>query len=267
VEVKLEKTIRKDELMENNAVPKANEASGKLTNRSKQKAGVVPAGFRILTGTEEIKNAAGILQKKLAANAVEYKVSVVSLGKTCLVHWHAKLGFWSTVGVGKGGRIQMRFGLDYPRKRKTVALAAQFNIPMKGSRSAGAFVADAQGNIYLAHSGNIAPGLRGGGKRAFRPLYQTYGKRQKEMVTLPNGKKRWMILVTRLNDAQAAKRIGSFVRKVAKLKLRMNKSVARKRRTPKLVMVKRKQPVRGTAQQKTSVAVGTLPLPKPAVAS
>ena len=72
--------------MKANTALKTNAASGKLATRSKQKAPVIPTGFQVLTGAEEIKKAGGTLKQLLAANAKEHKVSVTSLGKTCLVH-------------------------------------------------------------------------------------------------------------------------------------------------------------------------------------
>lgn len=185
----------------------------------------------VLTERSEIKKAIQRLTKVLAAGS-RHACKIVSRGenKKRRVHWHPRERYWSWVGKSSDGRMHVcKFGVEDASRRKNLAMTVQFIMPIRGSAMlpAGRFVSDDRGRVYLAHSGNVAPGMKGGGRNNFRSRYKRYGKCRKVTIDWPGGKKRWLILVTRLDHPRAVARIGLFIRKVAKIKILMKRWEAR----------------------------------------
>lgn len=106
------------------------------------------------------------------------------------------------------------FGLGDPFTG-TPAIAVEVNAPLEGrsGRVAGAFVRDAQGRVWLAHSGKVGGGARGVGAAAFSAWYEQRGA---EPATVDGA--RPMFLIGALDDPLLSRRIGEFVERVLDFK-------------------------------------------------
>jgi hypothetical protein len=81
-------------------------------------------------------------------------------------------------------------------------------------RCAGLFVRDADGVIYVTHSGKIGGGRKGIGKSAFLSNYR--GAR--ETVGWPDGSDSEVIVIGRIDGARLAAQVADFIREVQRFK-------------------------------------------------
>lgn len=98
------------------------------------------------------------------------------------VNWHGSAGVWGLFvsqpqdhQSGKLlGHFWIAFGVDDPRKYKSLSITVQMNPPQEGEdrRIAGVFLRDEAGRFYVGHTGKVGGGRPGIGQQAFREFAQ-----------------------------------------------------------------------------------------------
>jgi hypothetical protein len=188
--------------------------------------------LRPVIGSSEIKHSMVTLKELLTADSIRFRRKVSSRGgsKEWDIFWQEELHFWSHIEPEiKKRQYRCVFGVTDPNARAVLSMTVQFNLPMKGKniRRAGRFVQDERGKIWLAQSGNVSPGVRGGGRSMFRKLYRAQGGAYPtKRVKWPGGRNRSLILVTALDDPRAARKIGRFVHEVDRIKEKIKRGTA-----------------------------------------
>jgi hypothetical protein len=134
------------------------------------------------------------------------------------VYWNPRLRFWTLL---RRLKIQERywccFGTKDATKYPGFSITGQINPPVKGfdRRVGGAFVCDAQGRVYIAHSGKIGGGRTGIGKSAFVAAYR--GKNWQRVVW-PDKLETEMIVIGRVDSAHLQDQVAHFVREIDRFK-------------------------------------------------
>jgi len=110
---------------------------------------------------------------------------------------------WCAFGTGS---------IDLPM----LSITVEINPPTRGiyRRTAGLFLRDGQGKVFLAHSGKVGGGKKGVGKTAFLKSYR--GPRVE--VLWPDGNRSKALLISALDSNLLATNIGNFVEKVRRFK-------------------------------------------------
>lgn len=187
--------------------------------------------YRFLSDAAAIQRNIKTFEQLLRADATHHRRLLISRGGTRrhTVHWHEDPGYWSySRRQIEADRYRCVFGLTSPIAHRYLRMTVQFNMPLAGANipTAGRLIRDSYGRIWLAHSGNVAPGVKGGGRTAFRKVFRGRGEYRAEKIPLPDGKHKWFILVARLDDPKAVIKIGCFVQKVNQVKLRLRQLAA-----------------------------------------
>jgi hypothetical protein len=179
--------------------------------------------FRALTTGQDCLAAWKKLKEALEKSATkiyrDHAVGSQASTEYCDVHWNDKQRFWCFLSKPdpNDGRYWCPFGIDDPAHAKTLSITVEINPPLQGinRKVAGAFVLDSEGHIYLAHSGRIGGGKKGIGKSTFVTSYR-HGNWQH--VSWPDGSRKPMVILGRLDTPDLPTQIGNFVRAVARFK-------------------------------------------------
>lgn len=135
------------------------------------------------------------------------------------LNWNAREGFWICADAFPDkDRWIFLFGIDDPGGDEFTRLVCEINPPKAGinRRCAGLFARDADGAVWLTHSGKIGGGRKGIGKSAFLPTYR--GARA--LVAWEDKPESEVIVIGRVDSEKFARHIANFVREVERFKTR-----------------------------------------------
>jgi len=132
------------------------------------------------------------------------------------VAWNPNEQFWLCSSYSKDSRWVFFFGAGKPVAHRMNHIACEINPPKEGinRRCAGLFVRDAEGTIYLTHSGKVGGGRAGIGKSTFLSHYRG----APETVVWPDGKKSEVIVLGRIDGARFSEQVANFIREVQRYK-------------------------------------------------
>ena len=130
--------------------------------------------------------------------------------RTQQVSWiDAPHSFWCASSDTHDTRFSLGFGTQDPRTRQSLSITAWIN-PAKGTaaHSSGAFVRDADGAVYLCHTGKVGGGKKGVGKHAFLEWLDRSPSRSHPRLQVDG---RDLVLVARLGSDSLVADIASYV--------------------------------------------------------
>ena len=173
-----------------------------------------------ITDGKKIKAAFDLLSRSARRNS---RRIVATLGwqggnRTLRTYWNAELGIWAVFDLNEAkDRYWCCYGTQNPSEQKMVQIACEINPPREGfdRRSAGVFLTDESGQIYLGHSGKIGGGRKGIGKLGFLTFYRG---RNLETVRWPDGKESDVIVLGSINGPRILAHIALFVKEVERFK-------------------------------------------------
>jgi hypothetical protein len=134
-----------------------------------------------------------------------------------LLHWHEPPGFWVRCRLIRGSRYGCTFGTVNPKfQYGSLHQICQINPSIKGiGRSCGGvLLRDANSHVYLAHTGGIAGGTRGIGKKAFLEHYD----RKLTPIVWPGGKEERVVVLGRVGSKSFCGRLYRYIRAVEDFK-------------------------------------------------
>ena len=173
-----------------------------------------------LTSRAETRKAFRLLSQNLTRNCTKLVRFVVWKGGRGKypVYWNPRLRFWTLRRLPKRqGRYWCCLGTKDATKYGSFSITAQINPPVKDfDRSVGAaFLSDAQGRVYVAHSGKVGAGRSGIGKSAFVAAYH---EKNWQQVIWPDKKETEMIVIERVDGAHLQDQIAHFVGEIDRFK-------------------------------------------------
>ena len=177
--------------------------------------------LRLVTNRDESKKAFATFKERFARGAhifPDHGIGYQGGGQQCDVFWHDALGVWGLFEPRVvNGRYWICYGLQNPADTSMLTITVETNPPIEGvnRRCAGAFLRDGQGNLYIAHSGNVGGGRKGIGKTAFRAYAQNEPWKD---VVWPNGEHSEYRAISRLDASDLPARMAEFVLEVARFK-------------------------------------------------
>ena len=175
--------------------------------------------LRPLTRADEIADTLSALELALTQGSQPLKRTIGYRGGSGehTVYWHPHHRFWAAVHPYYDNRHSCVYGTMDPTRETHLSSVCEINPPVKGfdRRCAGVFLRDAEGRIYLGHSGKIGGGRPGIGKRAFTQFARDANWRS---VTWPDGETTRVIVIGRIDDVDLASRVAAFVRTVEEFK-------------------------------------------------
>lgn len=130
------------------------------------------------------------------------------------VYWQPALEFWATLRRGQTSYL-CGYGLMNPALSPSLELTVQIN-PTRvftGNSAAGAFLADGEGNFWLAHTGVLT---KGHGSLGTQFIDQYEGP--VELIDWPNGKAKTLLVIGQINDSAFLKLLAQYVKTVAEFK-------------------------------------------------
>jgi hypothetical protein len=138
------------------------------------------------------------------------------------VHWHRPAGIWGVFqkqppDQGKGAaRFWNCFGIADPGKDTMLSITVEMNPPHEGEdrRTAGVFLRDEAGRLYVGHSGKVGGGRPGIGQQAFREFSPQLAWKE---IGTPKGI-REIVVFGPLQAGKLPGMLSPFVRTVAKFK-------------------------------------------------
>jgi hypothetical protein len=134
------------------------------------------------------------------------------------VHWRPGEQIWAILDADfAGNRYWCAFGTQDPTLASGLTLVCEINPPVEGvnRRCAGLFVRDADGRIYLTHSGRVGGGRKGIGKQRFRAFLSDGDVR---WVRWPDGAESDVIVVGQVGEEDLPTRVARFVHAVEQFK-------------------------------------------------
>ena len=174
--------------------------------------------LRPLTQRNDIAQAVRDLTAQLRTGAIRHAMHTVGFpggSRACTLFWRPEDGFWfgSAKLRNKRPRKWMIYGTVDPRNRGVVPITAEICSPLQGVdlRTAGCFVRDELGTVYLAHSGKVGGGTKGVGKSAFVAHYKAGNWMD---VQLPDGTNRRMMILGAVGTAVLPKLLSKFLGEV-----------------------------------------------------
>lgn len=132
------------------------------------------------------------------------------------VSYSPKFDFWWGNDLeNKGSRYWNPFGLKQPKPNSNQQGRCQINCSLSGVKNgiAGLFAKDANGKMYLLHSGNIGGGQKGVGKNSFSNFYTG-----EKIEVIADDKLFEFFVVTRFDSSTFYQNIVSFVKAVYSFK-------------------------------------------------
>jgi hypothetical protein len=183
--------------------------------------GITPVDALIpLTDREEIADAWKALCRSMqrGSQSIERTVGWPGGNGRFTLAWHPDHGIWGVMGPDFAtGRYWFGLGTEDPEPVRMVGLVCEINPPIEGinRRCAGLFARDADGMVYLTHSGKVGGGRRGIGKRQFRAFFADGETRP---VQWPNGSVTEVFPVTPIDADDLPTRLARFVHTVERFK-------------------------------------------------
>ena len=176
--------------------------------------------LKILDDLNEINRLQKELSEKLARNGRPKSLLLGYQGGSDRHqgYWFPKYGIWWS--YGDYGRHWNAFGIadnESNIESKNLSMICQINFPKDKpwQNTAGAFVKDDAGKIFVAHTGGI-----GGGKKGVGPaLFKEYSKFKREYAKGRGGKMQELVLITSLDDKDLISNLGKFVKEIRNIKL------------------------------------------------
>ena len=193
----------------------------------------VPNSFRLITNRDESLRAFRAFKRAFSVDAQVVQGCHVgwSGGTTQAdVCWHEENRVWGVLRAAppqpkrKGGdRFWNCFGISEPRPGASLNITVEINPPHSGEnrRTAGVFLRDQRGRVYVGHSGRVGGGRRGIGLQAFREFSDHLAW---QWIVTPRGARK-IVVFGPLEDGALMERLAPFVNTVAEFK----DSVARRR--------------------------------------
>jgi hypothetical protein len=174
-----------------------------------------------LTTATELSNAYRMFSRSLRTAASEQRTKTIGWpggSNNLKVHNIESQGYWCVFDdnvTSSSERHWCAFGTD-SIDQPMLSITVEINPPTRGiyRRSAGLFLKDEKGRIYLAHSGKVGGGKKGVGKTAFLNFYN--GKRVN--VEWADNDSTSALLISRLDDKFLASNVGAFVHNVQEFK-------------------------------------------------
>ena len=139
------------------------------------------------------------------------------------VYWHEKIRVWGVLRAAppqpkrKGGdRFWNCFGVSEPRPGTSLSITVEINPPHSGENrhTAGVFLRDHKGRVYVGHSGRVGGGRRGVGLQAFREFSDRLSWL---WITTPRGA-REIVVFGPLEDGELPEMLAPFLNTVAEFK-------------------------------------------------
>ena len=173
-----------------------------------------------LVDRQEIAEAWALLQDAMRGGSeqLQRKVGWPGGNGDFTLYWHADQGVWGVLEPDfASGRYWFGLGTEDPRPVRMVSLVCEINPPVEGinRRCAGLFVRDADGVIYLTHSGRVGGGRPGIGKREFVASYNGGDIRP---IQWPDGRVTEAFVIGPVGSDALPARIAHFVHEVERFK-------------------------------------------------
>jgi hypothetical protein len=141
------------------------------------------------------------------------------------VHWHGAVGIWGLF-VPKPRDHQSReplhrfwigFGVADPNQHSSLSITVEINPPHEGEnrRTAGVFLRDELGRLYVGHTGRVGGGRPGIGQPAFRDFAQNLPWQK---IETPQGPRDVVHFGPLQESAQLLEGIARYVHTVARFK-------------------------------------------------
>lgn len=181
--------------------------------------------LQVVNGKSEIAD----LQKQLerTIEKYSYKSGGIIVGtragsERLKVFWLKNENIWFCSKISSGVKIKRywnTFGINEPKWDTNIShsIICEINIPLSGfsRRIAGTYVKDEKGKIYLAHDGSIGGGKKGIGRELFK---NSFRGNDQWMSVCDNKGERETVVITSFKSGGFIKRLGFFVREVARIK-------------------------------------------------
>jgi hypothetical protein len=174
----------------------------------------------VVSGARTIAATMRLMRRRLAGMTVR-NVSISWHGGGAVrgdIVWLRDERFWWRHDAARfAGRHSLMFGYAPEVPALGESATCEINLPAVGidRRLGGAIARDAEGKLYLAHSGKIGGGRSGRHREAFR-AFLAGGNWQK--ARWPDGHAGELLLVAPLDGARLAQQIGHFVHAVHRYK-------------------------------------------------
>lgn len=128
--------------------------------------------LKAITNSHEIREAYEVLVNRLRGGAKRLRRIIGWPHGSGLftAYWHEPERFWAVLSPSmSANRYWLAFGVQDPRKFRTMSITCEINPPKHGAdrRCAGILLRGSRGDLYLGHSGRVGGGRRGVGKRTF----------------------------------------------------------------------------------------------------
>ena len=185
-----------------------------------------PAGqaLTVIADRGEGLRAFELLTLAFAQNATAFRNHAVGWpggSKHFDVYWHPLHEIWGTLqpeppGEKGGGRFWNCFGIADPRREPMLSITVEINPPHQGENRnlGGAFLRNAEGRLFLGHTGKVAGGHPGVSQESFLTFYRDGPWRS---VTAPRGPRRFVIFGP-LDSSAFLEQLSDFVHAVARYK-------------------------------------------------
>jgi hypothetical protein len=200
----------------------------------------------LVTERDESLRAFEAFERAFATGADLFRDRVIGFQSGSLpvdVHWHGSAGIWGLFvrrpwdhQSGKPlDRFWCGFGLADPNQHSSLSITVEINPPHEGEnpRTAGVFLRDELGRLYVGHGGRVGGGRPGIGQRAFREFAQDLTWQE---IATPQGRLRDFVVFGPFQDpALLLDGLARYVHTVARFKDSYLRSVVF---TPVLARVK-----------------------------
>jgi hypothetical protein len=155
---------------------------------------------------------------KSGGKPIETAVGCPGESETLTVTWHADKQLWILLDPTRlANHFWCAFGTEDPSDTAMVSITCEISPPSSGisRRSAGLFITDNNGVVYLAHSGRVGGGRAGTGKAAFLT-----SRNQNDVVPVQfaDGKETDYIVIGQIDADDFLDDVAKFVRTVAEFK-------------------------------------------------
>lgn len=176
--------------------------------------------FRIMDARPEKRRAQAALVGQLQGSAKRFRkvVSWRDGNQEFDVYWHALEQFWSVSDEKQDPTVYWDFyGTDNPEEAKVLYMSCQSTTQQEGNlrKHGGLFLADADENMYLAHTGMIGGGVKGVGKNTF---VREYRGGNWHTIRWPDDVETDVVVVGRIGGPDFPAQLGRFAREVDRVK-------------------------------------------------
>jgi hypothetical protein len=136
------------------------------------------------------------------------------------VFWNNRVKLWYAYNF-EPDKHWLSYGLNNPEKSNYLSAMVQTCIPIQGMNKSygGVLLKNADGKVYLAHTGNIGGGKDGVCKSEFVSYYQKiYNQKGMAITTWTDGSTSDVFIISRIDDEYLAENIAKFVNIIADFK-------------------------------------------------